>query len=104
MEEIVFAADPVRLISAAVVGIAILLILIIRFKLHPIISMMLSAVIIGVGAGMPLSMISETVEKGVGKTLQGIALLVGLGSMFGGILEASGGAQKIAETLIDKFG
>lgn len=65
---------------------------------------MFSAVIIGVGAGMPLSMISETVEKGVGKTLQGIALLVGLGSMFGGILEASGGAQKIAETLIDKFG
>lgn len=53
---------------------------------------------------MTLSMISETVEKGVGKTLQGIALLVGLGSMFGGILEASGGAQKIAETLIDKFG
>ena len=104
MEEMVFAADPVRLIAAAVVGIAVLLILIIRFKLHPIISMMLSAVRIGVGAGMPLSMISETVEKGVGKTLQGIALLVGLGSMFGGILEASGGAQKIAETLIDKFG
>ena len=104
MEEMVVAADPVRLIAAAVVGIAVLLILIIRFKLHPIISMMLSAVIIGVGAGMPLSMISETVEKGVGKTLQGIALLVGLGSMFGGILEASGGAQKIAETLIDKFG
>lgn len=104
MEEMVFAADPVRLIAAAVVGIAVLLILIIRFKLHPIISMMLSAVIIGVGAGMPLSMISETVEKGGGKTLQGIALLVGLGSMFGGILEASGGAQKIAETLIDKFG
>ena len=104
MEEMVFAADPVRLIAAAVVGIAVLLILIIRFKLHPIISMMLSSVIIGVGAGMPLSMISETVEKGVGKKLQGIALLVGLGSMFGGILEASGGAQKIAETLIDKFG
>lgn len=53
---------------------------------------------------MPLSVISETVEKGVGKTLQGIALLVGLGSMFGGILEVSGGAQKVAQTLIDKFG
>ncbi len=49
-------------------------------------------------------MISDTVEKGVGKTLQGIALLVGLGSMFGGILEVSGGAQRIAETLIGKFG
>lgn len=104
MEEMIFTADPARLIVAAIVGIAVLLILIIRFKLHPVISMMLSAVIIGVGAGMPLSMISDTVEKGVGKTLQGIALLVGLGSMFGGILEASGGAQKIAETLIDKFG
>ena len=53
---------------------------------------------------MPLQMISDTVEKGVGKTLQGIALLVGLGSMFGGILEVSGGAQRIAETLIDKLG
>ena len=49
-------------------------------------------------------MISDTVEKGVGKTLQGIALLVGLGSMFGGILEVSGGAQRIAQTLIDKLG
>lgn len=65
---------------------------------------MISAIIIGVGAGMPLTMISDTVEKGVGKTLQGITLLVGLGSMFGGILEVSGGAQKIAQTLIDKFG
>ena len=53
---------------------------------------------------MPLQLISETVEKGVGKTLQGIALLIGLGSMFGGILEISGGAQQIAQTLIRKFG
>jgi len=80
------------------------LLLIIKFKLHPVISMMIAAIIIGVGAGMPLTMISSTVEKGVGKTLQGIALLVGLGSMFGGILEVSGGAQRIAQTLIDKLG
>jgi len=89
---------------AAAVGIVILLVLIIKFKLHPVLSMMIAAIIIGAGAGMPLQMISDTVEKGVGKTLQGIALLVGLGSMFGGILEVSGGAQRIAETLIDKLG
>lgn len=89
---------------AAAVGILVLLVLIIKFKLHPVLSMMVSAIIIGVGAGMPLTMISDTVEKGVGKTLQSIALLIGLGSMFGGILEESGGAQKIASTLIDKFG
>ena len=103
METTTFMADPTRLMIAAAVGIVCLLVLIIKFKLHPVISMMISAIIIGVGAGMPLTMISDTVEKGVGKTLQGIALLVGLGSMFGGILEVSGGAQKIAQTLIDKY-
>ena len=96
--------EPTRVIISAIVGIACLLVLIIKFKLHPVISMMLSAVIIGIGAGMPLSTITDTVEKGVGKTLQGIALLVGLGAMFGGILEVSGGAQRIASTLIDKLG
>ena len=104
MTEATFAAEPGRLLIAASAGIICLLILIIKFKLHPVISMMISAVIIGAGAGMPLSVISETVEKGVGKTLQGLALLVGLGSMFGGILEVSGGAQKVAQTLIDKLG
>ena len=104
MEETTFIADPTRLMIAAAVGIVILLVLIIKFKLHPVLSMMIAAIIIGAGAGMPLQMISDTVEKGVGKTLQGIALLVGLGSMFGGILEVSGGAQRIAETLIDKLG
>lgn len=104
MEQTVFVADPTRLLIAAAVGIIVLLVLIIRLKLHPVISMMIAAIVIGVGAGMPLTMISETVEKGVGKTLQGIALLVGLGSMFGGILEVSGGAQRIAQTLIDRLG
>ena len=104
MEQAVFVANPTRLLIAAAVGIVVLLLLIIKFKLHPVISMMIAAIIIGVGAGMPLTMISDTVEKGVGKTLQGIALLVGLGSMFGGILEVSGGAQRIAQTLIDKLG
>ena len=99
MEQTVFVANPTRLLIAAAVGIVVLLLLIIKFKLHPVISMMIAAIIIGVGAGMPLTMISDTVEKGVGKTLQGIALLVGLGSMFGGILEVSGGAQRIAQTL-----
>ena len=80
MEETTFAADPMRLMIAAAVGIIVLLVLIIKFKLHPVLSMMISAIIIGVGAGMPLTMISDTVEKGVGKTLQGIALLVGLGN------------------------
>ena len=92
MEETTFAADPMRLMIAAAVGIVVLLVLIIKFKLHPVLSMMISAIIIGAGAGMPLTMISDTVEKGVGKTLQGIALLVraSVGSSIVAMTMASG--------------
>lgn len=53
---------------------------------------------------MPVPDLIKTVEYGAGDTLQGIVLLIGLGSMFGGILEVSGGAQSVARALIDKFG
>lgn len=55
-------------------------------------------------AGMPLSDIIGSVNEGIGNTLKGIALLVGLGSMFGAILEESGGAQTLAVTMVRKFG
>ena len=71
MEETTFAADPMRLMIAAAVGIIVLLVLIIKFKLHPVLSMMISAIIIGAGAGMPLTMISDTVEKGCWKNTSG---------------------------------
>lgn len=97
-------ADPARLIISAIAGIVILLVLIIKFKLQALIAILISAVVIGAGAGMDHSMLVKTVDKGMGETLKGIALLVGIGSMFGSILEISGGAQRIANTLIGKFG
>ena len=104
MADTTFMADPTRLVVSAIIGIVLLLALIIKFKLHPVLSMMVSAIFIGIGAGMPLDLVASTVTKGVGMTLQNIALLIGLGSMFGQILEESGGAKKIAQTFIDKFG
>ncbi len=100
----IFTADPTRLIISAIVGIAILLVLILKFKLHPILSLLTSALVIGLGSGMPVETLMETVEYGAGNTLQGIVLLIGLGSMFGGILEVSGGAQSVAQTMISRFG
>lgn len=99
-----FVADPGRLVISAILGIVFLLFLIIKFKLQPLVSIILSAIAIGLGVGMPFNMIVSTIEKGIGSTLQGIALLVGLGSMFGAILEISGGAETIALTLVNKFG
>ena len=104
MTETVFAAEPSRLLIAAAAGIVLLLLLIIKFKIHPVLSLLISALVIGLGAGMPVPTLVNTVEKGAGETLQGIVLLIGLGSLFGGILEVSGGAQCVAQTLIGKFG
>ena len=104
MTEAVFNADPIRLLIAATAGIIVLLLLIIKFKIHPVLSLLISALAIGLGAGMPVPTLVNTVEKGAGETLQGIVLLIGLGSLFGGILEVSGGAQCVAQTLIERFG
>lgn len=104
MTEPVFAADPLRLLIAAAAGILLLLLLIIKFKIHPVLSLLTAALVIGLGAGMPVPTLVSTVENGAGETLQGIILLIGLGSLFGGILEVSGGAQCVAQTLINKFG
>ena len=98
------ALDPTRLVIAAVIGLVILLVLIIRFKLPAMIAILVGAVLIGLGAGMSFDQIVKAVDDGMGNTLKGIALLVGLGSMFGSILEISGGARTLAVTMVDKFG
>ena len=96
--------DPTRLVIAALVGLALLLVLIIKFKIHAMISILIGAIAIGIVSGMPFDNIVLAVNDGIGNTLKGIALLVGLGSMFGEILEASGGAQTLAVTMVRKFG
>lgn len=96
--------DTTRLVIAAIIGLALLLVLIIKFKVHAMLSILIGAIAIGLIAGMPFEEIVTAVDDGIGNTLKGIALLVGLGSMFGAILEASGGAETLAVTMVKKFG
>ncbi len=98
------ALNPTRLVIAAIIGLIILLVLIIKFKIQAMISILIGAISIGLIAGMPASDIVTAVNDGIGNTLKGIALLVGLGSMFGAILEVSGGAQTLAVTMVKWFG
>ncbi|WP_251390515.1 GntP family permease [Mediterraneibacter agrestimuris] len=100
----VTSLNPTRLVIAALVGLVILLVLIIKFNIQAMIAILIGALAIGLMAGMPVEDIVLAVNDGIGNTLKGIALLVGLGSMFGAILEASGGAQTIAVTMVKKFG
>lgn len=98
------ALNPTRLVIAALIGLVILLVLIIKFNVQAMVAILIGALAIGLMAGMPLEDIVKAVNDGIGNTLEGIALLVGLGSMFGAILEVSGGAQSIAVTMVKKFG
>lgn len=98
------ALNPTRLVIAAIIGLVILLVLIIKFKIQAMIAILLGAISIGLIAGMPAETIVTAVNDGIGNTLKGIALLVGLGSMFGAILEISGGAQTLAVTMVRWFG
>lgn len=98
------ALNPTRLVIAALIGLVILLVLIIKFNVQAMVAILIGAIAIGLMAGMPFENIITAVNDGIGNTLKGIALLVGLGSMFGAILEVSGGAQSIAVTMVKKFG
>lgn len=96
--------NPTRLVIAALIGLVILLVLIIKCKVQAMVAILIGALTIGLAAGMPFEDIITAVNDGIGNTLKGIALLVGLGSMFGAILEASGGAQTLAVTMVKWFG
>lgn len=85
-------------------GILLLLVLMIVFKLNGFLSLILVALSVGILEGMPLTEVVSSITKGVGGTLGTLALVLGFGAMLGKLLADSGGAQRIALTLIYKFG
>lgn len=93
-----------KLLLAVVIGIAVLLFLILKLKLHAFVSLLISSIIVGLIAGMSPENIMNTVKEGMASTLGFVATVIGLGAMFGAILEQSGGAKVIANFLIGKFG
>ena len=71
------ALNPGRLVAAAVIGLVLLLVLIIKFKVQAMVAILIGAIAIGLLAGMPYEQIVTAVNDGIGNTLKGIALLVG---------------------------
>ncbi|MGW4244835.1 GntP family permease [Nocardia sp. NPDC004722] len=93
-------------------AIAVLLIAIIRFKLEPFIALLLTGLVLALAAGLPVSQIVGTalksgdslLETGFGSILGHIAVIIGLGTVLGAILERSGGADVLTRKLLDLFG
>ena len=93
-----------QLIFAVLLGIGILLLLILKIRLNAFISLLISSILVGLVAGMPPMDIIDTMKEGMGSTLGFVAMVVGLGVMLGAILEFSGGAEALAQSLLKRFG
>ncbi|HLF65293.1 MAG TPA: gluconate:H+ symporter [Saprospiraceae bacterium] len=91
-----------ELLLSVLAGIALLLILILVVRLHAFIALLIASIVSGLLAGLDGAQIVETMQNGMGSTLGFVATVVGLGAMFGAMLEASGGAQAIAQSLISQ--
>ncbi|MEI9806913.1 MAG: gluconate transporter [Bacteroidota bacterium] len=73
-------------------------------KVSPFLSLLIVAIFAGLLLGMEPSALLVSIEKGVGSTLGGLALIICLGAILGKILEISGAAEQISTTLIKSFG
>ena len=96
--------SDLSLILTAVGSIFLLLFLVMKVRLHAVVSLILVSMIAGLCSGMSPEMITKTIEKGMAGTLGFVAVVVALGAMFGKVMEETGALDRIAHTLLHRFG
>lgn len=101
------------LLTVAALGIVLLLFLIIKIRLQPFVALLAVSIVVGLSAGLSVTELFGTVQKsdavsviesGMGGILGHVAIIIGLGTMLGAILEVSGGAEVLASRLLGLFG
>lgn len=92
------------LIGIFLLAIAVLLVLIIKFKLNAFVALLVTAFGTGVFVNMPLADVAQTVTDGFGGTLGGIGMVTGLGVMLGKFMFESGGIESISNKILGAFG
>ncbi|MEV0257471.1 gluconate:H+ symporter [Streptomyces sp. NPDC050732] len=101
------------LLTVAALGILLLLFLIIKVRLQPFVALLAVSIAVGLAAGLSVTELFGTVQKsdavsviesGMGGILGHVAIIIGLGTMLGAILEVSGGAEVLASRLLGLFG
>lgn len=96
--------STLTVIGVAVAAVAVLLVLVIRFKVPAFVALLAAALVTAFASGMPLDEVVPTFVDGMGGTLGSVALLVGLGAMLGAIIEKTGGAAALATSLTSVLG
>lgn len=107
-------SEATRMILGLVIGIGLMIFLVMKTKIHTFIALLLAALVTGLIGGMPINDITSgtesttgvitAIQDGFGNTLKSTGIIIGLGVMMGGILEASGAAEQLAFTFIKKLG
>ncbi|MCW2948259.1 MAG: Gluconate transporter family protein [Actinoallomurus sp.] len=99
-----WSGHDTRLIVAALVGIAAIVVLITQLKVHPLLALMLGSGVLGAVAGMSLDKLIISFSNGLGATVASVGVLIALGAMLGKLLADSGGADQIVDTILARAG
>ncbi|WP_406080659.1 GntP family permease [Streptomyces zaomyceticus] len=100
------AAEPItsagnaQLGIAVLAGIAVIVVLITKFKLHPFLALTIGSLALGAFAGAPLADTIKSFTTGLGATVAGVGVLIALGAILGKLLADSGGADQIVDTIL----
>ena len=94
----------VTLLFWTLLTIVFLIVFIAKLKWNPFVTLLISALMLGLLTGMKPQDVVQSITQGLGGTLGTIAIVIALGTMLGKMMAESGGAEQIANTLIDKFG
>ncbi|MCW2742392.1 MAG: gnuT [Blastococcus sp.] len=96
------ATSDFRLILAAVVGIAVVVLLITWLKVHPFLALILGSLLLGIVGGSAFTDTIASFQGGVGATVGNVGLLIALGAMIGGMLAESGGADRVVGAFVER--
>jgi GntP family gluconate:H+ symporter len=95
-------AGSAHLVIAALIGIAVIVLLITQLKLHPFLSLTIGSLVVAIIAGENLADAITSYSTGFGTTAAGVGTLIALGAMFGKLLADSGGADEIVDTIVGR--
>ncbi|MEU8549457.1 GntP family permease [Streptomyces roseoverticillatus] len=98
------SAGHAQLGIAVLVGIAVIVLLITRLKLHAFLSLTIGSLVLGAAAGAPMDKTIASFTAGLGSTVSGVGVLIALGAILGKLLADSGGADQIVDTILAKAG
>ncbi|MCL2732350.1 MAG: GntP family permease, partial [Actinomycetia bacterium] len=93
-----------RLALAALAGIAVIVLLITRWRMHAFLALTIGSGVLGVAAGASLADTVTSFSTGLGSTVAGVGTLIALGAILGKLLADSGGADQIVDTILARTG